>query len=51
MVSSVTSSNHMFFQCVNLVGGSETIYNSSYIDKTYARVDGGSSNPGYFTRK
>ena len=51
VVSSVASSDHMFFQCVNLVGGSGTIYNSSYIDKTYARVDGGSSNPGYFTRK
>jgi len=26
------------------------IINSSYIDKTYARIDGGTSSPGYFTR-
>ena len=32
-----------------LVGGLGTTYNSSYVDKTYARIDGGRSNPGYFT--
>ncbi|MCI7559653.1 MAG: hypothetical protein MSS76_06005 [Clostridium sp.] len=32
-----------------LVGGLGTTYNSSYVDKTYARIDGGTSNPGYFT--
>lgn len=45
----VTSSTNMFNGCVSLVGGSGTKYNSSKIDKTYARIDGGTSNPGYFT--
>ena len=45
----VTSSTNMFSGCTNLVGGAGTKYNSSYVDKTYARIDGGTSNPGYFT--
>ena len=45
----VTSSTGMFRYCTNLVGGAGTKYNSSYVDKTYARIDGGTSNPGYFT--
>ena len=45
----VTSSDNMFYDSTNLVGGSGTTYNSSYTDKTYARIDGGTSNPGYFT--
>ena len=45
----VTSSTNMFRDCTNLVGGAGTKYNSSYVDKTYARIDGGTSNPGYFT--
>ena len=47
----VTSSNYMFSGCTALVGGAGTKYNSSYDDKTYARIDGGTSNPGYFTAK
>ena len=47
----VTSSIEMFTHSTNLVGGSGTTYNSSYTDKTYARIDGGTSNPGYFTSK
>ncbi len=45
----VTISTKMFNNSINLVGGAGTKYNSSYIDKTYARIDGGTSNPGYFT--
>ena len=45
----VTKSVNMFYSCTNLVGGAGTKYNSSYIDKTYAHIDGGTSNPGYFT--
>ena len=45
----VTSSTNMFSGCTNLVGGAGTKYNSSYVDKKYARIDGGTSNPGYFT--
>ena len=47
----VTTSDNMFYESTNLVGGSGTTYNSSYTDKTYARIDGGTSSPGYFTRK
>ena len=47
----VTSSSNMFSSCTNLVGGAGTKYNSSYTDKTYAKVDGGTSNPGYLTKK
>ncbi len=45
----VTNSFGMFTGSTNLVGGKGTKYNSSYVDKTYARIDGGTSNPGYFT--
>ncbi len=45
----VTDSSNMFYYTTKLVGGSGTKYNSSYVDKTYARIDGGTSNPGYFT--
>ena len=48
-IDKVTSSSNMFSGCTNLVGGAGTKYNSSYVDKTYARIDGGTSNPGYFT--
>ena len=49
--NTVTSSTNMFYNTTKLVGGAGTTYNSSYIDKTYARIDGGTSSPGYFTRK
>ena len=45
----VTNSSGMFTGSTNLVGGKGTKYNSSYVDKTYARIDSGTSNPGYFT--
>ena len=47
----VTNSSSMFTIATNLVGGAGTVYNSSNVDKTYARVDGGTSSPGYFTLK
>ena len=51
--SQVTSSDCMFFMSYNLVGGLGTPYTSGHhnIDKEYARIDGGPSNPGYFTRR
>ncbi len=45
----VTASTSMFSGCTVLVGGAGTTYNSSYVDKTYAHIDGGEANPGYFT--
>ena len=47
--AAVGNSVDMFFNCVSLVGGQGTTYNDSHTDKTYARIDGGPSNPGYFT--
>jgi hypothetical protein len=50
--AAVTSSSDMFFNCTSLVGGQGTTYSSSNpTDKTYAHIDGGPSNPGYFTAK
>ena len=46
----VTSSSNMFVTCSALVGGNGTVYNSSYTDKTYARIDK-IGTPGYFTKK
>ena len=40
----------MFSNCTALKGGNGTAFDSSKVDKTYARIDGGPSAPGYFTR-
>ena len=45
----VTGSSKMFSDCNSLVGGQGTTYDASHIDATYAHIDGGTSNPGYFT--
>lgn len=47
--AAVTISQDMFKDCTSLVGGQGTTYNASHIDKAYAHIDGGPSNPGYFT--
>ncbi len=48
----VTSSTQMFFGCTSLRGGSYTYYNNTNPDdKTYARIDGGTSYPGYLSNK
>ena len=47
--NAVTYSNDMFYDCTRLSGGMGTAYNSSHVDKSYAHIDGGTSNPGYFT--
>ena len=41
----------MFTGCISLVGGAGTTYNANHADHTYAHIDGGASNPGYFTEK
>ena len=51
VTTAVSDSEVMFEGSTSLVGGAGTKYNSSYTDKTYARIDGGTSNPGYFTEK
>ena len=46
----VAVSSYMFANSTSLVGGQGTAYNDSNPkDKTYAHIDYGSSNPGYFT--
>ena len=47
----VQEGTDMFTGCTSLVGGAGTRYDESYTDYTYARIDGGSDNPGYFTAK
>ena len=42
---------NMFTGCIKLVGGAGTSYNADFTDYTYAHIDGGSENPGYFTDK
>ena len=46
----VTSSTYMSYGASNLIGGNGTKYNSSHVDKTYARIDK-SGTLGYFTLK
>ena len=46
--ASVIESTDMFGGCYNIMGGQGTTWNSSNpMDKTYAHIDGGASNPGY----
>ena len=47
--AAVTNSQSMFYGCTHLVGDQGTAYNADYLDKTYAHIDGGTSNPGYFS--
>ena len=49
--TAVTESTNMFYNCTSLVGGQGTTYDASHVDKAYAHIDGGPSNPGYFTDK
>ena len=38
----------MFNGCENLKGGAGTVFDKGKIDKSYARVDGGTAAPGCF---
>ena len=51
ITSNVENSYCMFDGCISLIGGNGTTFLNLQQDKTYARVDGGSSNPGYLTLK
>ena len=50
-VSNVRLSDNMFLNCASLVGGAGTVFDENHVDHTYARIDGGTSAPGYFTEK
>ena len=45
----IEDGSYMFYECTNLVGGMGTTYDAEHTDYTYAHIDGGISNPGYFT--
>ena len=47
----VTSDSDMFKSSSKLQGGAGTVYDANHINKEYARIDGGTENPGYFTAK
>lgn len=49
--SAVQDSEHMFSYCKSLVGSAGTAYDYNYTDITYARLDGGTASPGYFSAK
>ena len=46
--AAVTISEGMFTDCGALVGGRGTVYGVANVDATYAHVDEGTANPGYF---
>lgn len=50
-IDNITASNLMFAGDYAIVGEKGTVYDTNYMDKTYARIDGGTSNPGYLTKK
>ena len=50
-VSDLEESDAMFAFCTNLVGGQGTTYDQAHVNKAYAHIDGGASNPGYLTEK
>ena len=43
--------DNMFTGCTKLVGGAGTVYDADHVDYSYAHIDGGPTNPGYFTDK
>ena len=50
-MSNVTSSDYMFSNCTNIVGGAGTTFDAQHTDGDYAHIDEGTENPGYFTYK
>ena len=51
VVDQVSEGDYMFVGCSNLVGGKGTTYNDTVAPwgKSYAHIDEGSTNPGFFT--
>ncbi len=47
--AAVTESRKMFNDCIDLAGDKGTSYDNNHIDKEYAHVDGGPSDPGYLS--
>lgn len=50
-IADSANASNMFAGCTALVGGKGTVYNEAHINKEYARIDGGTDQPGYFRLK
>jgi ABC-type oligopeptide transport system ATPase subunit len=48
--ASSAASTEMFDGCSSLTGGMGSAFDGTHTDKTYARMDRGEGQPGYFTR-
>ena len=46
----ISNANSVFNECTSLVGGMGTTLDTDHLDESYARPDGGTDAPGYFTR-
>lgn len=44
-----SSSNNMFYGCTSIIGGLGTTFDSEKTNRDYAHLDGGDTNPGYFS--
>lgn len=44
-------SSSMFENCSDIIGGQGTTYDAGHTDASYAHIDGGSSDPGYFSSR
>ena len=51
VTTNVVSSDLTFEFSTKLVGGAGTVYDKNHVTRLYARIDGGTSSPGYFTLK
>ena len=47
--SILTNDDNIFLDCSKLKGNRSTVYNSSKVNKVWARPDGGAGSEGYFT--
>lgn len=50
-LAGVANGRNMFMDCLKLTGGNGTAYDENQTNAAYARIDGGTTNPGYFTKK
>lgn len=44
-----SSSSNMFYGCTSIIGGLGTTFDSGKTNRDYAHLDGGDTNPGYFS--
>lgn len=51
VTTQVTASTEMFLNSSNIIGGAGTVWDWQYTDKERAKIDGGVSDPGYFTAR